>query len=244
MGYKPDWQNSSLKKTSGGNGSASRKDKGSLFHGSEPAARGKQIPRLFMANGGRVSGVGGGAGTPGASYAGGGAYFLADGGDVGDTVSFWERLKAGNIDEPGTVAYNRWGEGSRQPNESSAETRRLASKVSAPDMSTSEDANIGGASGGTRTSKTSSVPNPDYEEDYGSGGGPADEPKPKARKSAPKRKVPEGQPDETMGGNKYKAYVEAKDKVRKVQNASKLNFGGSFTAPRKTRKSSGATGDY
>lgn len=33
---------------------------------------------------------------------------MADGGSVG----FWERLKAGNIDDPRSEAYRRWGEGS------------------------------------------------------------------------------------------------------------------------------------
>lgn len=38
----------------------------------------------------------------------------AEGGPVGGAdVGLWERLRAGNIDEPGTEAYNRWGQGAR-----------------------------------------------------------------------------------------------------------------------------------
>lgn len=45
---------------------------------------------------------------------------MANGGEVG----LWERLKAGNVDQEGSKAYNTWGKGA--VDESAAETSRLA----------------------------------------------------------------------------------------------------------------------
>lgn len=42
----------------------------------------------------------------------------------GDDVGLWERLKAGNIDAPGSEAYNRWGAG-RQAGIESSDARQM-----------------------------------------------------------------------------------------------------------------------
>lgn len=45
--------------------------------------------------------------SPGTLRAGGVVY-------PADHVGLWERLRAGNIDQPGSPAYNRWGAGYEQ----------------------------------------------------------------------------------------------------------------------------------
>lgn len=51
---------------------------------------------------------------------------MADGGSAGDNAGFWERVAAGNKDQPGSEAYNRWGAGraSGDANELLRESRR------------------------------------------------------------------------------------------------------------------------
>lgn len=39
---------------------------------------------------------------------------MADGGSVGESVGFWERIKAGNIDAEGSEANMRWGSGAKK----------------------------------------------------------------------------------------------------------------------------------
>lgn len=59
---------------------------------------------------------------------------MADGGSV-DSGGFWERIKAGNIDQPGSEAYNKYGKG-KDEGIVASDTRQLArnesAKASAP----------------------------------------------------------------------------------------------------------------
>lgn len=58
---------------------------------------------------------------------------MADGGSVGESVGFWERIKAGNIDERGSEAYNRWNKDAKADTDNSdARQARRMDEVSAP----------------------------------------------------------------------------------------------------------------
>lgn len=102
MGHAPDWLRGSMKKSAGTKIKPSHKNPGNPFHGPN-AVRNESGSKPVQR--------------------------FADGGEVfsGDKVGFWERLKAGNIDEPGSEAYNRWGAG--KVDQSDAETNRLARHV-------------------------------------------------------------------------------------------------------------------
>jgi hypothetical protein len=96
---KPDWMNQSFSKSSSKAPSKQIngvKDCGSLFH--KPKV-------LRMADGGSVDD----ATYNSAEYQADKATGLEQ--TTGDTVSFWDRLKAGNIDDPNSEAYKRWGAG-------------------------------------------------------------------------------------------------------------------------------------
>lgn len=123
MGYCPDWQRQSMKKTgqSGPTTTSSRKDMGSLFH-SAPAAQSKSMTRpMHLADGDTE------------------ATYKARGMEAssGDNVGFFERLRMGNIDQEGSEAYNRFGAG--RGKEVEAETTRLANRASAAASSRSSD---------------------------------------------------------------------------------------------------------
>lgn len=96
---KPDWMNQSFSKNSVSTPTKQIngvKDCGSLFH--KPKV-------LRMADGGSVDD----ATYNSAQYQADKATGLEQ--TTGDTVSFWDRLKAGNIDDPNSEAYRRWGAG-------------------------------------------------------------------------------------------------------------------------------------
>lgn len=100
MGHAPDWLRKPMTKKVEPMKASSFKDLGSLFHGKNAMADTGNKPRQYLADGGPVSGA-----------------------DVG----LWERIKAGNIDEPGSEAYNRWGQGARNQMAAQDETRESTS---------------------------------------------------------------------------------------------------------------------
>ena len=66
-------------------------------------------------------------------YAQGGIVGFADGGAPGESVSLWERLKAGNIDDPSSEAYRRWGKGAQL---AAAQPATLGAAPIGPDSAT------------------------------------------------------------------------------------------------------------
>jgi len=115
MGYVPDWQRQNMKKTgsSGPTTSPSRKDLGSLFH-SSPAPQSKSVTKPMRLADGDTEETYKQRGLEASS---------------GDNVGFFERLRMGNIDQPGSEAYNRFGAG--RGKEVDAETTRLANRSAA-----------------------------------------------------------------------------------------------------------------
>ena len=115
MGNCPDWQRQNMKKTgaSGPTTTPSRKDLGSLFH-SAPAPQNKSMTKpMYLADGDTEE-----------TYKARGAEASS-----GDNVGFFERMRMGNIDQPGSEAYNRFGAGRGKEVES--EVTRLASRAAA-----------------------------------------------------------------------------------------------------------------
>lgn len=113
MGYVPDWQRQNMKKTgqSGPTTTNSRKDMGSLFH-SSPANQHKSVSTpMRLADGDTEE-----------TYKARGQEASA-----GESVGFFERLRAGNIDQPGSEAYNRWGAGRAKADD--AEVTRIANRA-------------------------------------------------------------------------------------------------------------------
>lgn len=97
MGYCPDWQRQNMKKTgsSGPTTTPSRRDMGSLFH-SAPAPQSKSMAKpQRLADGDTEE-----------SYKERGLKESS-----GDKVGFFERMAMGNIDQPGSRAYNELGAG-------------------------------------------------------------------------------------------------------------------------------------
>jgi hypothetical protein len=82
----PDWLRQDMKKSGSSKPATGKKDMGSLFHG----------PKVQKyADGGEVEALK----TEGLKAS------------AGEKVGFFERLRMGNIDEPGSEAYNRFGAG-------------------------------------------------------------------------------------------------------------------------------------
>lgn len=96
MGNVCDWNRQDMKKNGAAPAKPGVRDMGSLFHG----------PKVqHMADGGMVKG-----------YADGGLSEAADKAaglkaSAGESVGFFERLRMGNIDDPKSEAYNRFGAG-------------------------------------------------------------------------------------------------------------------------------------
>ena len=102
MGHAPDWLRNSMAKKPSDKISPSNRDDGNPFHGP------KAVKNTFNSEG-KVHKT---------------LLHRAEGGPVGGAdVGFWERFKAGNIDEPGTEAYNRWGQGARNRIQTDEEER-------------------------------------------------------------------------------------------------------------------------
>lgn len=115
MGQVPDWQRQNMKKTgaSGPTTTSSRKDLGSLFH-SAPAAQHKSVTKpMHLADGDTEE-----------TYKARGLEASS-----GENVGFFERMRMGNIDQPGSEAYNRFGAG--RGREVEAEITRLANRSAA-----------------------------------------------------------------------------------------------------------------
>lgn len=110
MGFVPKWSRDNQKKTSQRTYSQGEvKQLPSLFHGAKDAQF--SAPNLF-ADGGEVS-----------------EEVLKSEGlkaSEGENVGFFDRLKAGNIDEPGSEAYNRFGAGrGRREREAAAAFKQM-----------------------------------------------------------------------------------------------------------------------
>lgn len=99
MGYVPDWSRQDHKKTSGGKAKEGIRHGDSLFHGKQSLAR-TERSRAFLADGGDAAE----------------AQLKAEGLEASknENVSFFDRLKAGNVDEVGSEAYKRFGAGRGQ----------------------------------------------------------------------------------------------------------------------------------
>lgn len=150
MGYCPDWQRQSYKKTgqSGPTTTPSRKDTGSLFH-STPVAQNKSMTKpMYLADGDTE------------------ATYKARGMEAsgGENVGFFERLRMGNIDQEGSEAYNRFGAGRAKADE--AETTRLANRASAAASSRSSDPEPMTAADFQRTDKDTSPVGPSTAADF------------------------------------------------------------------------------
>ena len=94
MGFVPKWSRADHKKTSSSAPKQGVRQMPSLFHGAKDAQY--SGPNLF-ADGGEVD-----------------EETLKEEGlkaSAGEKVGLWERLKAGNIDDPGSEAYRRFGAG-------------------------------------------------------------------------------------------------------------------------------------
>lgn len=114
MGYVPDWTRQNMKKTgsSGPTTKESRKDCGPLFH-SAPVHQNKSESKPMYLADGDTEETHKARGLEASS---------------GDNVGLLERLRMGNIDQPGSEAYNRFGAG--RGREVEAETTRLANRAS------------------------------------------------------------------------------------------------------------------
>jgi hypothetical protein len=127
MGFVPDWNRQSMKKTgaSGPTTAEYRKDCGSLFH-SAPAPQSKSMAKpLRLADGDTEE-----------SYKARGLEASKD-----EKVGFFERMRMGNIDQPGSEAYNRFGAGrGRMDSEaaSEAEAIRSSTRLTPPAASTEQ----------------------------------------------------------------------------------------------------------
>ena len=102
----PKWKEDKLGLAKGG--AVPKAKGGKLFFGAPPSKTGR--PR---------------------KYAQGGIVGFADGGAPGESVSLWERLKAGNIDDPNSEAYRRWGKGA-----AAAQPATLGAAPIGPDSAT------------------------------------------------------------------------------------------------------------
>jgi len=134
MGYVPDWSRQDHKKSSGGKAPEGIKHGTSLFHSGKapaPAAR----PKAFLADGGEVEE----------------AALKAEGlkASEGEKVGFFDRLKAGNIDEAGSEANMKFGSGRGNTERqvvaarSELDTGMYSVPKSAPDVSDTPELQIG-----------------------------------------------------------------------------------------------------
>ena len=126
MGYCPDWQRQNMKKTgsSGPTTTPSRKDMGSLFH-STPVAQNPSVTKpMRLADGDTEE-----------TYKQRGLEA-----SKGDNVGFFERLRMGNIDQPGSEAYNRFGAGRAYADNQDAEYEAMRSATRSPSPAASAPA--------------------------------------------------------------------------------------------------------
>jgi hypothetical protein len=136
MGYAPDWQRQNMKKTgaSGPTTTEYRKDCGSLFH-SSPAPQSKSATKpMRLADGDTEE-----------TYKARGLEASKD-----EQVGFFERLRMGNIDQPGSEAYNRFGAGraaldamDRDAEDIRSANRSPSPAASAPETKSSDDSGNG-----------------------------------------------------------------------------------------------------
>lgn len=129
MGYCPDWQRQSMKKTgqSGPTTTPSRKDMGSLFHGTPAHQSKSEAKPLHLADGDTE------------------ATYKARGMEAsrGENVGFFERLRMGNIDQPGSEAYNRFGAGrGRMENDIANEAAAMRAVDNAREQAARDDADF------------------------------------------------------------------------------------------------------
>jgi hypothetical protein len=131
MGFVPDWNRQNMKKTgaSGPTTTPSRKDCGPLFH-SAPAPQSKSMAKpLRLADGDTEE-----------SYKARGLEASKD-----EKVGFFERMRMGNIDQPGSEAYNRFGAGrGRMDSEAASEAEAIRSSTRLqPPAASAEDSDMG-----------------------------------------------------------------------------------------------------
>lgn len=97
-GKVPEWARQDMRKTAASTHKEGVKQMGSLFHGAKPKAAKGEIEVEFYADGGEVE-------------------TLKQEGlkaSEGEKVGFFERLRMGNIDDPKSEAYTRFGAGRGQ----------------------------------------------------------------------------------------------------------------------------------
>lgn len=123
MGYCPDWQRQNMKKTgaSGPTTTPSRKDMGSLFHSTPVAQNPSMTKPMRLADGDTEE-----------TYKQRGLEASKN-----DNVGFFERLRMGNIDQPGSEAYNRLGAGRAYADNMDTEYEAMRSATRSPSTAAS-----------------------------------------------------------------------------------------------------------
>lgn len=124
---------------------------------------------------------------------------MADGGLL-------DRLTAGNIDEPGSRAYNTWGAGAKD--ESSAETARLSRPV---ETSSAAPAASAGESPDPESSSVSATDSPDYGNEGRRTKQDSASPKPKASKPKAKAAAPAKMASQSFGSGLASGLSRGKD---------------------------------